>query len=186
MEEGLKEIREICTLYPLRDIFNMDETALNYKASPETSLSSELIPGGKINKERITANFCCNADGSQKMKPWFIDTAKNPRSFGTGKNYIEVHNLGLVWRFNKKAWMTRIIFREYLRWFNLQMSGRKVLLLLDGFSSHHAGYDFLESEGIELTNIRVEFLPANTTSICQSLDQGIIRTFKAYYKRRWL
>ena len=186
MEEDLKEIREVCDLYPLQDIFNMDETALNYKASPDTSLSSELIPGGKINKERITANFCCNADGSQKMQPWFIGTAKNPRSFGTGKNHIEVHNLGLVWRFNKKAWMTGIIFREYLRWFNLQMQGRKVLLLLDGFSSHHAGYDLLETEGIELTNVRVEFLPANTTSICQPLDQGIIRTFKAHYKRRWL
>ena len=34
--------------------------------------------------------------------------------------------------------------------------------------------------------LRVEFLPANTTSICQPLDQGIIRTFKAHYKRRWL
>jgi hypothetical protein len=51
----------------------MDETALNYKASLETSLSLKLIPGGKINKKRITASFCCNADGSQKMNPWFID-----------------------------------------------------------------------------------------------------------------
>jgi len=37
-----------------------------------------------------------------------------------------------------------------------------------------------------LTRVRVEFLPANTTSVCQPLDQGIIRTFKAYYKKRWL
>jgi len=183
LEEDLKEIREVCDLYPLEDIFNMDETALNYKASPDSSLSSQSIPGGKINKERITANFCCNADGSQKMEPWFIGTAQNPRSFGTGKNHIEVHNLGLVWRSNKKAWMTGTIFREYLRWFNLQMTGRKVLLLIDGFSSHHAGFDLLEAQDIELINVRVEFLPANTTAICQPLDQGIIRTFKAYYKR---
>ena len=186
LELDLAEIRTICDQYPLCDIFNMDETALNYKASPETSLSSELIPGGKINKERITACFCCNADGSQKMDPWFIGTAKNPRSFGTGKNHIEVHNLGLIWRANKKAWMTGPLFREYLRWFNIQMTGRKTLLLLDGFSSHHAGVDLLETQEIELTNVRVEFLPANTTSICQPLDQGIIRTFKAHYKRRWL
>ena len=26
----------------------------------------------------------------------------------------------------------------------------------------------------------------NATSICQPLDQGIIKTFKAYYKRKWL
>ena len=97
----------------------MDETALNYKASPDSSLSSESTLGGKLNKARVTVNLCCNADGSQKIKPWFIGTAQNPRSFGTGRNRVEVHNLGLVWRYNKKAWMTGIIFREYLRWLNL-------------------------------------------------------------------
>jgi hypothetical protein len=75
LEEELKELRKICDLYPLQDIFNMDETALNYKASPESSLSSQVISGGKINKQRITANFCCNAEGSQKMEPWFIGIA---------------------------------------------------------------------------------------------------------------
>jgi hypothetical protein len=39
MQEDLKEIRKICDLYPLQDIFTMDETALNYKASPDSSLS---------------------------------------------------------------------------------------------------------------------------------------------------
>src|SRR5436189_3042124 len=82
--------------------------------------------------------------------------------------------------------MTANLFREYLRWFNQQMTGRKVLLLLDGFSAHQAGLDLLEAQDIKLSNVRVEFLPANTTSICQPLDQGIIRTFKAHYKRRWL
>jgi hypothetical protein len=66
----------------------MDETTFNYKASPETSLSSELILGGKINKKRITTNFCYNVDGNQKINPWFIGTAKNPRSFSTGKTIL--------------------------------------------------------------------------------------------------
>jgi hypothetical protein len=52
------------------------------------------------------------------------------------------------------------------------MTGRKVLLLLDGFSSHRAGVDLLEAQDIELTNFKVEFLPANTTSVCQPLDQA--------------
>jgi Tc5 transposase DNA-binding domain len=39
MEKELQEIRKICDLYPLEDIFNMDETALNYRASPDSSLS---------------------------------------------------------------------------------------------------------------------------------------------------
>src|ERR1700743_3189502 len=82
--------------------------------------------------------------------------------------------------------MTGQLFREYLRWFNLQMTGRMVLLLLDGFSSHRAKVGLLKTQNIELINVRVEFFPTNTTSVCQPLDQGIIRTFKACYKRRSL
>jgi hypothetical protein len=35
----------------------------------------------------------------------------------------------------------------------------------------------------KLTNVEVSYLPANTTSVLQPLDQGIIRTFKLYYKK---
>jgi hypothetical protein len=64
MELNLVEIRDIYSLYPLADIFNMDETALNYKASPDSILSLESVPDSKINKERITANLYYNIDGS--------------------------------------------------------------------------------------------------------------------------
>lgn len=100
---NLVEIRDIYTLYSLPDIFNIDKTALNYKASPDSSLSLESILGSKINKERITANFCYNADGSQKLNSQFISIVKNSRSFGVGKNYIKIYNLGLIQRANKKA-----------------------------------------------------------------------------------
>ena len=82
--------------------------------------------------------------------------------------------------------MTGQLFREYLRWFNLQMTGRKGVVASRWLSSHRAGVDLLETQDVELINVRVEFLPANTTSVCQPLDQGIIRTFKACYQKRWL
>ncbi|CAF3330347.1 unnamed protein product [Rotaria sp. Silwood2] len=38
-------------------------------------------------------------------------------------------------------------------------------------------------QDIQLENIKLKFFPANTTAIIQPMDQAIIRTFKAYYRR---
>jgi DDE superfamily endonuclease len=81
--------------------------------------------------------------------------------------------------------MTGSIYTEWLRCFNERMRNRRVLLI-DSFSAHQAGIDLTEDLGYALTNVRVEFLPTNATSVCQPLDQGIIRTWKAYYRQRWL
>ena len=56
------------------------------------------------------------------------------------------------------------------------------------FSSNiYIGINLLHEEiSTGLKNTKIIFLPANATSMCQPLDQGIIRTFKAYYKRKWL
>jgi hypothetical protein len=182
LEVDLQSIREALQSYPNEDIYNMDETGLYWKATPDRTLASEEIAGGKKEKARITANFCCNVTGSDKLPIWFIGKAKNPRCF----KGIKIKNLDLEWRSNAKAWMTGKIFREWLIWFNKRMTARQVLLLVDGFSAHEAGLNLLEEEGIEIANVKVVFLPTNATSLCQPLDQGIIRAWKAYYRRQWL
>jgi hypothetical protein len=63
---------------------------------------------------------------------------------------------------------------------------RQCLLLLDSFSAHIAGIEMLKADEYDLRNLRIEFLPTNATSICQSLDQGIIRIWKAYVRRQWI
>lgn len=63
-------------------------------------------------------------------------------------------NLNMVWRHNQKGWMTGAIFVEYLRWFNQRMAGRKVALVMDGFSAHHAGLGMLADDD-ELSNVKV-------------------------------
>ena len=60
------------------------------------------------------------------------------------------------------------------------MRGRKILLLVDNFYGHLA---------LEMKNGQVHLLPPNTTSYLQPLDAGIIRSFKAHYKKhffQWL
>jgi hypothetical protein len=52
---------------------------------------------------------------------------------------------------------------------------RKVILLLDNFPGHDISY--------KPENIRLEPLAPNMTSFVQPLDSGIIRCFKAHYRR---
>lgn len=70
---------------------------------------------------------------------------------------------------------------------------RKIALVCDNAPTHIIpDYDVCEEHElkvINLSNIKIVFLPPNVTSYVQPLDQGIIAAFKAHYRRyvvRWL
>lgn len=83
------------------DIYNMDETGLFYRATPQKSLAKEAVAGSKVNKERITIGLATNVTGTEKLKPIVIWKAKKPRCFGKTfdpQNYVDFYT-------NPKAWM---------------------------------------------------------------------------------
>ncbi len=88
----------------------MDETALYWKTVPDNTLAIVQMAGGKVTKARITANFCCNASGTDKLPIWFIGTAAKPRCFSTSS--VNISELPAVWRSNRKGWMNAQIFQE--------------------------------------------------------------------------
>jgi DDE superfamily endonuclease/Tc5 transposase DNA-binding domain len=182
-EDRMIELRAIVAPYPSKDVYNMDETGLFWKATPDTTLATESQSGTKKQKARISLANCSNADGSDKIPLWIIGVSKRPRCFARAR--INISSLNAHWRYNKKAWMTTVIMLEWLTWFDKRMQNRKVLLLIDGFSAHQAAVRTV-LENRSLKNTRVEFLPPNCTSVYQPLDQGIIANFKALYRRYWL
>lgn len=58
----------------------------------------------------------------------------------------------------------------------MKLANRKILLLMDNCSPHVAATP-------KLGNVKVVFLPPNTTSIGQPLDRGIINSFKVNYRK---
>lgn len=66
------------------------------------------------------------------------------------------------------------------------MTGRNVVLLTDNFSAHQAGVTEIISSGIPLENTLIIWLPANSTSRFQPLDQGVINCWKTHWKRHWI
>lgn len=108
--------------------------------------------------------------GSETTPPLVIGKYKRPRCFRG------VQNVPLPYDHNNTAWMTKEIFQEWLlKWDkDLCSKSRKVCLLLDNANPHKVN--------AKLRAIELVFLPANTTSVIQPCDQGVIRTFKQFYR----
>ncbi|CAI5486367.1 unnamed protein product [Closterium sp. Naga37s-1] len=86
------------------------------------------------------------------------------------------------------------LFTHFISQLNAAMyaEGRHIAVLLDNASSHMLRSEHAWSEivcGMRttcLSNVRLVFLPPNTTAFTQPLDQGIIATAKARYRQHWL
>ena len=168
--------KELCEGYAVEDIFNADETGLFFRALPKKTLLEKYqkSEGKKFSKERISIMLCSSMLG-EKLKPFVIGKAKRPRCF---KN-VNVNGLPITWKANKKAWMTSVLFEEWLKDLNMKMiaQNRKILLFVDQCPSHCE---------VQLSNIKLKFLPCNTTSLVQPLDQGIIKNFKTLYRNLFI
>jgi len=159
--------------YSPDDIFNVDETRLFFKCLPDKTFifKGQSCSGGKHSKERVTLLLGANMSGTEKLRPLLIGKSKKPRCFK------QVKSLPLDYYANKKSWMTSEIFNLWLMKLDKKMVSekRKILLFIDNCTAHNLTSTF--------NAIKVQFLPPNTTSVLQPLDQGIINNFKIFYRK---
>ena len=166
----------IATSLPQRydpvDIFNADETALFWLVTAGKTLTFKHDPckGIKHSKSRVTILPCANMTGTEKKRLLVIGRYKDPRAF-KGRR----HKLKCTYTHNTKAWMTSFVFTEWLNKWNRKLSrdGRRIALVIDNATCHPK---------ITLSNIELVFLPPNTTSHTQPMDQGIIANMKSHYR----
>jgi hypothetical protein len=175
----MKALRTIAGEFQEEDVYNMDETGLYWKMMPSRGLATQTLPGLKKDKARISLVFCVNASGTDRLPVWMIGRYKQPRALRN----IDIPSMGGQWRASQKAWMNTTIMSEWLHAFYQHIgTTREVLLTMDNFSAHEAALELCPPP----TNIRICWLPANSTSRFQPLDQGIIQSFKCHYRRQWL
>ena len=174
--------------YTRDDVYNADETEINWRALPKKSLAARkeaTAPGFKTSKERITAMVCANASGNHILPLLVIGKAKKPRCF---KNVV---CFPTTYKSQKSAWMNLQVFIDwYTNDFIPQVKrqreqeGRngKVLLVLDNAPSHPSEDTLNEIESC----FRVMFLPPNVTALIQPMDQGVIEKLKRLYRKQVL
>ena len=83
---------------------------------------------------------------------------------------------------NPKSWMTSDVMLVVLKRFNrkLLFKQRKAILFLDNATCHP------ESIVDSFSQMKIMFLPKNTTSRPQPLDANIIQNFNVKYGKGWL
>lgn len=176
VDDWKKRLPTITEGYNLCDIFNADETGLFYRGLPDRSLvvKDDVRKGGKKAKERLTLLLACSATG-EKLDPLIIGKSRNPRCFRS----FNLRSVGVAYESNRKAWMTSDIFSKWLVTVNNKMKrkNRNILIIVDNCSAH---------PDCQFSNVKLVFLPPNTTSKLQPCDAGIIQTVKIHYRKKLL
>ena len=158
----------ILSKYDLNQIYSADEFGLFYRTQPNKSqhLKNENCVCGKHSKQRLTA---ANAVG-EKLPLFVFGKSKKPRCF----KYIK--RFPCRYRSQKKSWVDSILIEEWLHEVDrcFTKEGRKIVLLVDNCPTHPSIDNLVSTELI--------FLPPNTTSKFQPMNEGVIRSLKAHYK----
>lgn len=141
------EIIKLIADYSPDDIFNADETGLFFQLLPQHTLAAkgDHCRGGKKAKQRLTALFCCNASGTEKMRPLIVGRSANPHCLRN------VHSLPCDYRANPWAWMTQDLFNEWLVQMDtgMKQAESRILLLIDNCSlPQHASTLGKDSGGV--------------------------------------
>ena len=168
-----KQLPALLSKFSPADIYNADETGIFYRLLPHKSLVSKGDPchGGKQSKERLSVMVCSNQTGSDKIPLLVIGKSAKPRCFARAKT------LPCQYQANKRAWFTQAIFTQWLQQLDrrFQCQKRSVLMIVDNCPAHNS------VSGLKATTL--VFLPPNTTSRTQPMDQGVIRNLKHHYRQ---
>ena len=132
------------------------------------NFKNEKCTGGKNSKVRLTGMAAADVNG-ERLPMFVIGKTKAPGCFKG------VKNVPCRYRAQPKSWISSEVFAELVkeihRHFGVQK--RKITLTIDNWPAHP---DVPALDWVELI-----FLPPNTTSITQPMDQGVIRSLKAKY-----
>lgn len=177
-----RTLRENDLMNKPSNIFNMDETGLqlNNKAGYVIAAKGSKNVAAVTSSEKgetITVISCCNAEGSF-LPPACIFKGKNKKAeFEDGMPPGSV-----VYMNEKSAYISTNLFLNWLKThFMPRKPNGKVLLILDGHSTHCNSVEMLEYA--DECGIILLCLPSHTTQFLQPLDRAFFKSLKSYFAK---
>ena len=141
--------------YSFENVYNADEYGLFYQCLRNKSYQLKTEKCSGVKHSKIRITGLAAANAVGSKLPMFIiGKAKKPRCFKNIKTL---------------PWMTDLNK-------TFESEKRKVALIIDNCPVH----PIIDN----LSHIKLVFLPPNSTSVSQPMDQGIIRCLKAHYRKR--
>ncbi|XP_044589588.1 jerky protein homolog-like [Cotesia glomerata] len=166
-------------------IYNCDETGLYWKMMPSRRLvkmKKNKAERFKKPKNRVTVMACTNASGTHKIPLFVIGRSAQPRCLRGIKN-VPVHytNQENSWMTCEimKTWYTETFLPEIKKKHRIDENPEtKIVLIMDNAACHPPAEELNKL----CESCTIIFLPPNTTSLMQPLEQGIIEKFKRRYR----
>lgn len=171
--------------YKPEQVFNVGESQMFWKRLPSKTFlakQEQQSTGFKPSNDRLSFLLCVNASCDLLAKPMVVYRTQNPKALRE-KNK---HHLPVFWKSNRHAkisdslfsdWFHNCFVHEVTRYLAEKNLDFKVLLILDDSACHTEHLQFAHP------NVEVLFMPPNTSSQLQPLQNGIMHIFKAHYTR---
>ncbi|RHY91177.1 hypothetical protein DYB37_013386 [Aphanomyces astaci] len=206
LEAFKTSIRDIIRENDIEEVFNADQTGINYEYLPKktickTGAKTIWITCSGHEKDRMTAMVLADAKGTKYPLCLVLKTKASTVKSVLQKNLTERHGFGKrVWTEiqeiednyplqvygNPSAWWNSGISVHFLKYHFGSRRGqtvKKVLLLWDYFSAHFTVE--VEACAKELSVVLAR-VPPTFTCMCQPADVAWMKPIKAVMRRKWV
>ena len=167
------------------EIYNMDQTGLPVELLPDKIIrkkGSKLVPlktKGQT-KEKITGFFLARADGKRCMPLIVYKGAPKGKIFREVNSF---NNDNIICVTQKKAWCDNDVMTQWIdKVWKRENPRQRKLLILDNFSVHEQCKELLQYD----PQIKVIYLPANSTRLLQPLDLTVNKCIKSNLRELWV
>ncbi|KAJ8518799.1 hypothetical protein ON010_g18160 [Phytophthora cinnamomi] len=159
---------------PPENVYWLHETRLFYAMSPDR----QALPTGHHPEKKLTMLLAVNADGSDRLNPFFVGPHALPAD-------VDVNAEDRQYQFacNHKAWVPPTMLRDWLMaldW-RMRVTNRQIVLIVDSVAA-------MSVQKATMSNVKMHFVERNHAGeLCvRALEMGIVAAVKRRYRHQLL